>query len=252
MTGNFEQRKRAISTAFSSVVRYSALAEAIQIQSLIAPLDQLLSHCGPEGPLDLGPLRELLLGAGVQEEPIAEAFLALQHRQEMLGIALRIPPEVERLSDTKKRKLLHAWQRRAQPTTSPGMRVPVESSGEADPAASAPVEGPVPVAPQTGPRKGLWVVLALVLVAGGGVTAYSQMTAPPTAETVVVQDPKGLICSQLRVNQGTAVCSMSKEAYDMDTTAARKARAAATKKALADRAVTKILIQVDGKLVGRL
>lgn len=258
MSGNFDQQKRTVITAFNNVVRQSALAGTVELQRLVLAVDQLLTQAGPGGALELGPLRTALRELGAPEEAIAEAFLALKSREDSLGVPVSLPAEVEALPEATRNKLLDAYAKRGKsgaaerrdahtPRERPAPPLPKAGASKA----RLPKAGPAKSA--GGVNRALLVALAVVVLAGVGITVFAAQTAPDQARQLSVSDPSALPCSELRANHGTAVCRMSVQAFEAESEDSLRTRVDATKRALKAEGVQRLLIQTieDSKYRGR-
>lgn len=240
MSEPFDQQKRTVITAFNNVVRQSSLAGAVELQRLVIAIDQLLTRAGPGAPLDLAPVRHLLLDLKASEDAIAEAFLALKSRADSLGVPVVLPPEVEGLPDAKKQRLLDAYHKRAQPAGERREKKPAEP---AHPSPDAPASRRPAKASGGGANRGLIAALVVVVIAGVGITVYSSQTAPAGPQPVSVSVPDGLTCVALEANHGTAVCRMTTQSFEALSADERQQRAQATKKALQAKGVQRLLLQ---------
>lgn len=240
-----EARVRNAINAFGNILRQSALADAADVQQLLITLEHLLTRMPPEGPLDLRPLRDLLLESKVPDDAITEAFVALDHRQSQHGIPLLLPPHVENLPEAKRAKLIDAWTTRGGGSP----RAQESLKNQKAPGPEAPVKNPKAQPSQVGRLLG---VLLLVLIVGGGALAYQRSSGGVRAERVSVSDPDALSCTELKVNGAVAMCSMGADLWQYNQQPSLKQRADKTKQSLAPRPVTSILLIVDGNIKARL
>ena len=246
----FEQQKRTLMTAVGSVVRQTSLGGIVPVQALVVAVDRLLSQAGPGVPLDLAPLRALLLEWRAPEDAIAEALLALKSKEPLLGIPLVLPPEIEQLPEAQKQAILAEYLANSQPITLERALqrtgATPKSSDPTLPKASTSTQGFTPPPPTRiggAANRKLLVGLGGLLLAGLLVTVVSKGTAPEGAKEVQLAIPDGLSCVKLVMNHGTAVCRMSQSAYAAETVESLRTKAEATKQALGAQGVKRLLVQ---------
>lgn len=269
MNASLGPNNRVFLTAFNQIVRLSSLAECVQLQRVGLAVDQLLSQLAPDAPLPLAPLHQMLREWNAPDEAIAEAFLALKSREDLLGRAVVLPPGVEGLSEAKKSQLLQAFARRAA-RQGGDVSGPVRAATGASraPAPSAPAEQRAhegqPRAkdePRTKRPKGksgpglagaiprtntaLLALCVLLILGAVGMSLYTSQTAPQTFEAIQIDINNGIGCVSIRKNGSTAECVVSKMLYETMAESRVQERAAATKKALAPRGVERLIVRTD-------
>lgn len=271
MNASSGPNNRVFLTAFNQIVRLSSLAEAVQLQRLGLAVDQLLARLPPEAPVPLEPLQQILREWNAPDDAIAEAFLALRSREDLLGRAVALPASVEGLPETRKTQLLQAYARRlarqgadvsgpvraaagASRSAPSAATATSNSTKEKEPASAgnaAPAKRP---RSKSGPRiagaiprtnTALLALCVLLILGAVGMSMYTNQTAPQTFEPIQLDINNGIGCVSIRKNGSTAECIVSKMLYETMAENRVEERAAATKKALAPRGVDRLIVRTD-------
>ncbi len=226
MGAEFEQKKRNVINALNGVLRTGALKEQdIGQQRLVLLVDQLLERSGASGRLPLGPVYEYLKERQLEDDAIVETLLVFKEREGALDITLELPAALEQLPSDRRQRLLLRYQKRQR---SPRTKVSAPASEPHVPAPSAPKAR---LSVGSARQKLLLVTLLLVLAGGGGVLLWLEQTAPAGPVTVVIDDPNGLPCKELKGTQPVLLCWVEKGEYEKLGPSERKTRALATKAA---------------------
>lgn len=229
-SADFDQKKRSVINALNAVLRTGALKEQdVGQQRLVLLVDQLLERAGPNSPLRLGPVYDHLKERGLDEEDIVETLLVFKEREATFDLPLALPPAIEQLSAERKQQLLLRYQKRqthARPK-------PPSGPHEVGPAPMEPVKRPSGQMPTR--TKALVGALVAVLVLAGVALVWLNPSEDPGSTPIVLDEPRGLPCKELKANQGVLFCWMEKAAYEGLSTDERKSRARATKAAATPR-----------------
>jgi hypothetical protein len=218
---------RRFLTAFNDVLRSGPLRETANLQEAGFAASQLVDQT-PEGqPMDLGPLYTFLLERQNPKAETQQTFMALLDKVREMGIVVREPDEIARLSDSQRSGLMRRYSRERQKTTG-YQREPDAPAGK--PAAKA--KNPNKRGKKgAGPNQSLKIATGIVLVAGVVAVVVMQATKLPTLEPVVVTNARGLQCDKLMGNPPTLICTMKKAAFQKTDRDIQEDRARITLKA---------------------
>lgn len=226
MSAEFEQKKRNVINALNGVLRTGALKEQdIGQQRLVLLVDQLLERAGTNGPLPLGPVYEYLRERQLEDDAILETLLVFKEREAALDMKLELPAVVEQLPNDRRQRLLLRYQKRLRAPRAKG------SAPASEPSMPTPKAPPAAARTGGGRQKALLALLALVMAAGAGVLVWLDHTAPAGSITVVIDDPTGLPCKELKGNQTVLFCWIEKAQFEKLTPSERQTRSRATKAA---------------------
>lgn len=251
MSDRFEQQKRNVISAFTSVARTSALAGAIDVQRLTFALDQLLTHTGPGQPLDLTSFAALLCEMNASADDAAELLVVLGSRLEAMGVIAVMPPEVAGLPPARRQWLLDRYAKRQAERVAEISRPMTPAPGPAVDKKGAKTKGetakrPAGFPPALGGGVNMKLVGALVAIiaVGLGVYIYGEQTAPPPLQPVFITATGGLPCQEIVGKEQIAICRMPKATFEgLDERALHK-KGKATLEALKSQGFRMVHVQI--------
>jgi len=248
-----EDIQKAAMVTFGTALRSSTIAGVTNLQHVqlgfmhwLEGLDEI-----PRGtPLDATGFYDFLKSQGVQGDSAAEVILLIQSMEDRLGFLVKLPAEVEKLSDTKRQVLLEKHQKRARaptfvqaPTGAPGA-----PSGPDAPARDAfPKRKKLP--------KGVGLLIGGAVAVGGLYGARFLETPPPPLEQMTLSlPPEAFTCRELNKVGKIAICRIPQVEWDAIPAHEIQRRLDATFDAVNKQGCTNLFVKTseDGKTqVGR-
>jgi len=219
---DLEEHKRSALLVFGNAIRASADAGSVNLQMLQLGFMKWLEGLeivGRGGTLDAKPYYNFLLQQGVSPDGAAEVILILRSLEDRIGFFIRLPAEVDKLSETKKQVLLERYLKRTRGPTYAQQQGPAPGQNQVQAQAQRDDfkrRKPLP--------RGTGLAFVGLLSIGAMVALRVFEEKPPPLETVDLALPQdAFACREITRVRKMAMCKMT--VADWDALSASEAEA---------------------------